>query len=217
MNTTFDGLSFEAFCRGVRRSVWNIEFSDFIPLYINDANFLRTRPLVEAALVGILHNWAAPKSMSILDSKATTSTVADGVMEAVLEVVPRLMVATVIRFMDSAEAVGKDERMALFHSEKATIAGFCYAHHMLLGLGKHYPLLVTMVDSILDKFISSPTMAGEDTGNYRHKETRCQIWARWSCWHDPAQHPAMGRYRTGTVERGLCAQRHVGHTKIPRD
>lgn len=149
LHCSFDYMSHEAYQLGVRNNIWkDRDFDSFIPLFINTQHSKRSLPVAEKCL---LEMWQDDE----LTVKATVLT-----PPIILNTLSKLMNTTIVNMMKTVEDLECGE-LQLFDSIKA-IEGYVSFHHLLLGFIEKYPLIKTLANERVRKFIEIPA--------YRDKE-----------------------------------------------
>jgi len=128
LTSTLDLISREAFYEdGLRKSVWKVPFTNWIPLYINENHAERAFPFLKKSLAELClkkENQFNP--------------------EMALEIFPRLMNTMVVSLMSGN-----------LHTSIVALEGYSAFHRLLLFFVKKYPELQKKVNSIARNFCNS--------------------------------------------------------------
>eukprot|EP01105_Mastigella_eilhardi_P007737 TRINITY_DN193_c0_g3_i1.p1 TRINITY_DN193_c0_g3~~TRINITY_DN193_c0_g3_i1.p1 ORF type:complete len:1469 (+),score=409.40 TRINITY_DN193_c0_g3_i1:565-4407(+) len=135
IHSTLDLLCNEAFYGDkVRRSVWKLGFTHWLPLYLNEQHGRRAWPLIQ-------------RSLSLLSQS-------DGLHFAprmALDVLPKLMNTMVVSVMRGDT-----------HASVVALEGYCAFHHMLLKCVDANPCLSRRVHQMVAEFIRNPESRVKD-------------------------------------------------------
>ncbi|KAJ3134869.1 hypothetical protein HK101_004297, partial [Irineochytrium annulatum] len=138
----FDILSYDAFRNhDVRKSIWGVPFTHFLPLAINRRHF----------------NCALPYIKDSLCVMAGVSKRASGGFNPliVLEVLPRLMNDLVVCF--SRFQPTPDNPSGISRASEKALNGYCALLHLLLELSLRFPIIEQHATAQLRRFHSNPS------------------------------------------------------------
>ncbi|KAI9339369.1 hypothetical protein BDR26DRAFT_820980 [Obelidium mucronatum] len=154
----FDLLSYLAFEKGIRQTIWGQGFTHFLPLSLSPTHFGRALPILKATLV------------TLDNGKSTEFTPEVGLR--VLSRLINLMVVDLMKAMDE-DASFKTKRAdfrkdaaplktKLIASEKA-LTGYSQLLHLLLSLCHVFPEITAMAERKVEKFLTDKDSRGKDS------------------------------------------------------
>lgn len=135
VSSSMDLLSREAFCVAkVRHTLWNDQFTQWLPLYFTPQHFTRALPYIQETFAQI----CKPK----LNSKDFVSTFRPAM---VLDVLPNLITTQVVLLMDEG-----------ITASAQVCQGFVLLHRLFLALCARFPELQAEVEVRIEAFLKNP-------------------------------------------------------------
>ncbi|KAJ3019380.1 hypothetical protein HKX48_002136 [Thoreauomyces humboldtii] len=110
----------------VRRTIWNVKFQEFLPLYLTHSHFLRALPDLQRFFLAM-----SPQHGTRLFRP-----------EMAVEVLAKMMNTLIVLLCDNGLSVSS-----------TAIQGYFVLHRLLTAFVDHYPKLERFIDNVLAKFI----------------------------------------------------------------
>jgi ubiquitin-protein ligase/stress response protein SCP2 len=112
--STFDCISLDAYkTQKLRTTMWNDEFTHFLPLYVTEEHFAQALPTIRRTLLALCPDWRSSYFHPHM----------------ILDVIPRLLNTTIVLLCDQG-----------IHASESAIQGFASVHRLFLALVKHFRL-----------------------------------------------------------------------------
>jgi len=129
LTSPLDLISHEAFESGVRLSAWNLQFTHFLPIWINNQHGMKAFPLIKRSIEALCF-----RNTSVDHS------------EMALTILPRLMNSMVVQLMSGN-----------MHASLKALDGYCWLHRLLIAYVQRYPKLLDKVNKTARTFIRFPS------------------------------------------------------------
>jgi stress response protein SCP2 len=160
--STFDILSLDSYLQGnVRKTVWGEQFTDFLPIYIDQDHFLRglpqliraSRKIVQTGLLNLPRHHSNNNNHKHNHSKGgMTPEIPEGGAwmprtdpEFILTLLTKMMNTQVVLLCDKG-----------ISASEVALMGYCQLHRLLLAVVDHFPQLRMLIRKRLEDFAHQP-------------------------------------------------------------